>query len=152
MATFIVEHFVEIIFGLISAGALAFCKHIYSKMKEYKKLVEQQEDDDLETKIETYIEPIKEEIEDLRKYIREAKTIEENHMNLIIASYRFRLVQLCCAYLKQGYMTTPEYEQLTEFYKVYHGLGGNGQAKTYYDKTIKLPIKDKTSQQQTPQK
>ena len=41
---------------------------------------------------------------------------------------------------KKGYMTSNEYEQLTEFYKVYHGLGGNGQAKTYYDKTIKLPI------------
>ncbi len=140
MATFIAEHFIEIIFGLISAGLLAFCKHIYNKMKEYKAMVEEQKNDDLDEKIESHIEPIKEEIEDLRKYIREAKTIEETHMELIIASYRFRLTQLCRVYLKQGYMTSNEYEQLTEFYKVYHGLGGNGQAKTYYDKTIKLPI------------
>lgn len=140
MATFIAEHFIEIIFGLISAGLLAFCKHIYNKMKEYKAMVAEQKNDDLDEKIESHIEPIKEEIEDLRKYIREAKTIEETHMELIIASYRFRLTQLCRVYLKQGYMTSNEYEQLTEFYKVYHGLGGNGQAKTYYDKTIKLPI------------
>ena len=140
MATFIAEHFIEIIFGLISAGLLAFCKHIYNKMKEYKAMGAEQKNDDLDEKIESHIEPIKEEIEDLRKYIREAKTIEETHMELIIASYRFRLTQLCRVYLKQGYMTSNEYEQLTEFYKVYHGLGGNGQAKTYYDKTIKLPI------------
>lgn len=140
MATFIAEHFIEIIFGLISAGLLAFCKHIYNKMKEYKAMVEEQKNDDLDEKIEFHIEPIKQEIEDLRKYIREAKTLEETHMELIIASYRFRLTQLCRVYLKQGYMTSNEYEQLTEFYKVYHGLGGNGQAKTYYDKTIKLPI------------
>ena len=140
MATFIAEHFIEIIFGLISAGLLAFCKSIHSKMKKYKAMVEEQKNDDLDEKIESHIEPIKEEIEDLRKYIREAKTIEESHMELIIASYRFRLTQLCRDYLKKGYMTSNEYEQLTEFYKVYHGLGGNGQAKTYYDKTIKLPI------------
>lgn len=140
MATFIAEHFIEIIFGLISAGLLAFCKSIHSKMKKYQAMVEEQKNDDLDEKIESHIEPIKEEIEDLRKYIREAKTIEESHMELIIASYRFRLTQLCRAYLKKGYMTSNEYEQLTEFYKVYHGLGGNGQAKTYYDKTIKLPI------------
>jgi hypothetical protein len=31
---------------------------------------------------------------------------------------------------------------LVEFYKVYVGLGGNGQAKQYYDKTIELPIRE----------
>jgi hypothetical protein len=32
-------------------------------------------------------------------------------------------------------------EQLTEFYKLYTGLGGNGQAKIYYEKAIALPLK-----------
>ena len=32
-------------------------------------------------------------------------------------------------------------EQLTEFYKLYTGLGGNGQAKVYYDKAMLLPLK-----------
>jgi hypothetical protein len=39
-------------------------------------------------------------------------------------------------------MTYSQYEQLTEFYKLYVGLGGNGQAKEFYDKVIKLPIHD----------
>jgi hypothetical protein len=37
-------------------------------------------------------------------------------------------------------MTQNEYDQLTEFYKIYIGLGGNGQAKEYYEKAIDLPI------------
>ena len=75
MATFIAEHFIEIIFGLISAGLLAFCKSIHGKMKKYQAMVEEQKNDDLDEKIESHIEPIKEEIEDLRKYIRETKTM-----------------------------------------------------------------------------
>ena len=82
------------------------------------------------------------EIEELRKYIREVDVNENNRINLIIASYRFRLVQLCQIYLNQGYMTSEQYEQLSEFFKVYSGLGGNGQAKAYYDKAMQLPVKD----------
>jgi hypothetical protein len=32
-------------------------------------------------------------------------------------------------------------EQLSEFYKLYTGLGGNGSAKLYYDKAVQLPLK-----------
>lgn len=140
MLEFIATHLLEIIFGLISAGALAFCKYLHSKMKTYKKLVEEKENNNLDDTIEAHIEPIRQEIEELRKYVLETKTIESNHMDLILASYRFRLTQLCKAYIQQGYMTDKEYEQLIEFYKVYHGLGGNGQAKTYYERAIQLPV------------
>ena len=37
-------------------------------------------------------------------------------------------------------MSNTEYEQLVEFYKVYTGLGGNGQAKTYYERAVQLPV------------
>ncbi len=140
MLEFIATHLLEIIFGLISAGTLAFCKYLHSKMKTYKKLVEEKESNNLDDTIEAHIEPIRQEIEELRKYVLETKTIESNHMDLILASYRFRLTQLCKAYIQQGYMTDKEYEQLIEFYKVYHGLGGNGQAKTYYERAIQLPV------------
>ena len=29
-----------------------------------------------------------------------------------------------------------------EFYKVYSGMGGNGQGKEYFEKAIKLPIEN----------
>lgn len=39
-------------------------------------------------------------------------------------------------------MTSEELEQLTEFFKVYSDLGGNGKAKMMYERTLELPIKD----------
>lgn len=93
----------------------------------------------LEHSIEFKLEPIYEELEELRKYIRDAENVEKTHMSLIIASYRFRLIQLCKGFLAQGYITTDQMEQLTEFYKLYTGLGGNGQAKVYYEKALALP-------------
>lgn len=142
MLEFITTHLLEIIFGLISAGALAFCKHLYSKMKTYKKLTEEKENSTLDNTIETHIEPIRQEIEELRKYVLESNKIVNNHMDVILASYRFRLTQLCKAYIQQGFITNGEYEQLVEFYKVYTSLGGNGQAKTYYERAIQLPVHD----------
>lgn len=141
MLTFVTEHLIEIFFGLVSAGALGFCKYLHNQLKNYKKLLEEKEDTELEKTIDSRIEPIQKEIEELRKYIIETKDIEQNHMQLIISSYKFRLVQLCKAYIKQGYMTQEQYDQLSEFYRVYSGLGGNGQAKEYYDLAQELPIR-----------
>ena len=141
MLTFVTEHLVEILFGLVSAGALAFCKYLHSQLKNYKKLLAESKDTELEKTIDSRIEPIQEEIEELRKYIIETKSIETSHLELIVSSYKFRLVQLCKEYIKQEYITQDQYDQLSEFYRVYSGLGGNGQAKEYYELAMELPIK-----------
>ena len=142
MIEFLSKYGVELVMSLITAGALAFCKYMHSQMKNYKKLLEEKDHDELNDEIDKKLEPIVQEIEELRKYIREVDVNENNRINLIIASYRFRLVQLCQIYLRQGYITSDQYEQLSEFFKVYSGLGGNGQAKAYYDKAMQLPVKD----------
>lgn len=142
MSTFIAQHFIEIFFGLISAGLLAFCRYIYTQMKMYQKLAEEKKDEQLEELIEEHIAPIKEDLNNLRSFVLEEKKISERYIEIILASYRFRLIQLCQSFLKQGYMTSEQYEQLVEFFKVYAGLGGNGQAKEYYERTLKLPLKD----------
>lgn len=142
MSTFIAQHFIEIFFGLISAGLLAFCRYIYTQMKMYQKLAEEKKDEQLEELIEEHIAPIKEDLNNLRSFVLEEKKISERYVEIILASYRFRLIQLCQSFLKQGYMTSGQYEQLVEFFKVYAGLGGNGQAKEYYERTLKLPLKD----------
>lgn len=142
MSAFIAQHFIEIFFGLISAGLLAFCRYIYTQMKMYQKLAEEKKDEELEELIEEHIAPIKEDLNNLRSFVLEENKISERHVEIILASYRFRLIQLCQSFLKQGYMTSGQYEQLVEFFKVYTSLGGNGQAKEYYERTLKLPLKD----------
>ena len=142
MSAFIAQHFIEIFFGLISAGLLAFCRYIYTQMKMYQKLAEEKKDEELEELIEEHIAPIKEDLNNLRSFVLEENKISERHIEIILASYRFRLIQLCQSFLKQGYMTSEQYKQLMEFYKVYSGMGGNGQGKEYFEKAIKLPIKN----------
>ena len=143
MLAFLTEHIVEIIFALISAGALAFCKYMHSQMKNYKKMLKEKEDEQMMETVDLKLEPIYNELEELRKYIREVGQVEKNHMDLIISSYRFRLIQLCREFIKQGYMTPIQYDQLTEFYKLYTSLGGNGQAHEYYNTAIKLKVRKK---------
>lgn len=141
MLTFLAEHIIEIIFGLVSAGALAFCRYLYKQLKSYKQLLEEKKYEDLDDRIDEKLKPILEDIEEIRAYIIKIRDKESRDLSLITASYRFRLVQLCKLYIKKGYMTQDEYDQLTEFFKLYTSLGGNGQAKEYYDKAVVLPIR-----------
>ncbi|MBQ7820124.1 MAG: hypothetical protein IJ341_10555 [Bacteroidales bacterium] len=130
MGAFLAEWGLELLLGLVSAIVMGYAKFKGDKLKkeldEAKRLTEEKKKQEVEDSIENHLEPIYQELEDLRKYIRETKNIEQSHMNLIIASYRFRLVQLCKGFLNQGYMTMDQRTQLDEFYNLYTGLGGNG--------------------------
>lgn len=149
MEALLAEWGTEILFGLISTAVMGYAKWHGDRLKKEKlqaeenaKIVaEQQLDKKIDSHIEVELEPIYQELEDLRKYCRDNENLEKSHMNLIVASYRFRLIQLCKGFLNQGFITTAQMEQLAEFYKLYTGLGGNGQAKVYFDKAMQLPLK-----------
>lgn len=139
---FFVAHMWEIFFGLIAAGALAFCKYLHSELKNYQKLVEEKDNSKLRKTILDELEPIIEEMHRLEKRLKACEDKELRDVDLILQSYKFRLIQLCKTYIRQQYMTQAQYDQLTEFFKLYTGLGGNGQAAEYYEKTAVLPIKE----------
>ena len=149
MEALLAEWGTEILFGLISTAVIGYAKWKNSQIMKEKEiaeqnaatLAEQKLDAKIENKIDIELEPVFQELEDLRKYCRDNENMEKSHMNLIIASYRFRLIQLCKGFLAQGYITASQMEQLTEFYKLYKGLGGNGQAEIYYNKAIALDLK-----------
>lgn len=55
-----------------------------------------------------------------------------------------RIVYLGKEYLKHGYITTDEYENLHNYlYLPYKDLGGNGTAEKIMSEVDKLPVKDK---------
>ena len=149
MEALLAEWGTEILFGLISASVMGWAKWHGDKLKKEKLqaeenakiIAEQKIDKKISDSIEVELEPIYQELEDLRKYCRDNENLEKSHMNLIVASYRFRLIQLCKGFLNQGFITTAQMEQLSEFYKLYTGLGGNGQAEVYYNKALQLPLK-----------
>lgn len=142
MLNFLSKYGVEILLSLATAGALFFCKYIYSKMQKYKKLAEGEDQDNLIMIIQKELNPVKQEIVAFGEIIKKMENENQQHLNAIVRSYKFRLIQLCKGYLERGHMTPEEFEQLSEFYKLYTDLGGNGQAAEYYEKTKNLPIQD----------
>lgn len=130
-AQFWAENWVKLLFGLLSAGIIAYLSFLLRKYKTFKKL----EDDETKEKLNEFVEsklvPLQEELE---------KTQEK--FEVIKESYRYRLLALCELYLKRDYITYSEYHQLSEMWKVYHGLGGNSQAEDLYYKVEKLPVKE----------
>lgn len=171
MATFIIEHLAEVFFGLISAGALALCKYFHSKYKKLSQLTEEDANRKQRQMILDEIEPIirdlteihaeiernrqkaEKEIEDLRheeelihremyKDLESIQNGNEKNFKLILNSYKFRLIQLCKTHLHDGFISAPDFEQLTEMYKLYAGMSGNDdQAKDYYEKVMDLNIR-----------
>ena len=161
----------ELFFGLLSAGALAFCKYLWNKNKKLEQLQREDENRKYRQMILNEIEPIIDELakaEDEIKHLdadikasinaikiqadnehknmyKDLNKIQDNNVrnfNLIINSYKFRLIQLCKSHLKDGYITENDFEQITEMYKLYKGLGGNGQAQEYYDKVLQLEVRN----------
>lgn len=94
----------------------------------------------IDSRIDEKLKPVHVSIQELTTELKEAMNNEEYLRIQLTGSYRFRLIQLCKHHLAQGYMTEDEMDQLSEFFKIYENLGGNGQAKEYYERTKKLPI------------
>lgn len=51
-------------------------------------------------------------------------------------AWRYRIRQLCHVYIARGYMSFDEYSQLQEMYNIYTAIGGNGQTRELYEKTM----------------
>ena len=135
-------------------------------MVHYQELLDHERDEKTKKAVEVQLEPIYKELEEIRKrvfdlqdyhmgdvnLIRKAmddreeamraeaqarlKLIDDN-LDLIISSYKYRLVELCRGLQKQGFMYQYQYDHLSEFYHLYKKLGGNGQAQEYYDRVCK---------------
>lgn len=146
MEAWIVANLDKILLSLVTTGALTFCGWCWKQIKNYRKLLQEQEANRFDEAIDEKIEPVKQDIQELRDYVATVDTAEKHKMDLIVSSYRYRLTQLCRLYLTRGYMTIGEYDQLNEFYHLYTGLGGNGEAKIWYDRAIQLEIHDEIPQ------
>lgn len=164
----LVEHGIEIFFGLVSAGLLAYCKHIYAQKQALEKIKESEQIRLYRQMILDEIEPLTKEIHIIQEKLNtkisivekqhdldihtKTKEIEllqkknDKNIEMIIASYKFRLIQLCKTHLRDGWITQDDFDQISELYKLYHGLGGNGQAQEYYEKVMELDlVEDKPS-------
>lgn len=152
MEAFLQEWGTEIILSLIITMLGYFLKRSADDRRKqnehYQQLVQDEHDEQTEHQIEVHLEPIYKELEDIRKRILDISEKEDKdqirndkNFDLIIASYRYRLVQLCKQFRQQGYMYEYQYEHLQQFFQLYTQLGGNGAAKKEYDRVMELPLK-----------
>lgn len=137
---FLGQYLVEIVLGLVSTGLLCFCKYLHSQLKYFKNLTKEKTQEEYAAKIQAEMQPVIDEIHRLEERIKKVENKETYEMGQIVMSYKFRLIQLCKAHISKGFMTQEEYDQLSEFYRVYSALGGNGQAAEYYERAEKLAI------------
>lgn len=129
----IAEHWIALVFSLISAGTLSYCKFLSSKIKEYRRMIEERENNEIEELID---QKINDKIAELQKQLNE----EETKFEFLKDKYRHQLIRICTEYLEKGFLTPDEYAELSDLWKTYHGLGGNSQAEEYYRKVEKLPV------------
>lgn len=109
----------------------------------------------VETNFSTRFKPVQEEIEHLKDDITEIldnlkqqgidlQNIKQRESTLeheTRCAWRYRIRQLCHAYLSRGWISREEYSQLQEMFNLYTAIGGNGQTKELYEKTISLDMK-----------
>ena len=84
MVEFIIENWIALVFGLISAGILAYCRVLHGRIKNYKKMVEDDKTERLNDLIDLHLKPIKEEL-----------VITKAKFEAIKDSYRYRMICLC---------------------------------------------------------
>lgn len=135
-------------------------------MLHYQELLNNERDEKTKELVKVELEPLWKELEEIRKRvfdlqdchiadtasIRKAMDEREHNMrteakknldlinenlDLIISSYKYRLVELCKGLEAQGFMYQYQYDHLSEFYHLYRNLGGNGQAQDYYEKVCR---------------
>lgn len=119
----------------------------------------------VETTFQTRLKPTQDEIEHLKDDVTEILNslkaqgvdlaninerlaeieVKENHLeHETRCAWRYRIRQLCHVYMARGYMSFEEFQQLQEMYNLYAAIGGNGQTKELYERTICLEIKSDT--------
>lgn len=75
MVAILSEYGLELLFGLISAGALAFCKYLWGKNKELEKLQKEDQNRQYRQMILNEIEPI---IDELTKVETDIKKLDDS--------------------------------------------------------------------------
>lgn len=108
-------------------------------MKNYQALLDEKDDSELNKRVDQKIAPVIEQVKSIEDKLEKAQAQDEAKFQLIIMFYRYQLIGLCRQYLIQGYITVEQYDELSELYRTYSKLGGNGQAKEFYEKAIALP-------------
>ena len=133
---------ISVIAALIIAVLTGLMTYFWKQAKQYKSMLNSQKEAFYRQLVHEEIKPLERDLGELKSQLINLQNEEQHRLAIIQGQYKFRLIHLCRTYIRQGYLTEEQYEGLSEFYRVYTDLGGNGQAQEFYEKVIQLPIHD----------
>lgn len=133
---------ISVIAGLLIAILTGLMTYFRKQAKQYKDMLASQKEAFYRQLVHEEIKPLERDLGELRTQLLNLQAEEHHHLAIIQGQYKFRLIHLCRTYIRQGYLTEDQYECLSEFFKVYTDLGGNGQAQEFYERVMQLPIHD----------
>lgn len=79
----------------------------------------------------------------LLELIKSKTASKSTHKQMLIGLAHDRIYSQCDKYLKRGYVTLDELENLEYLYNPYKGLGGNGTGERLYEAVNRLPHEEK---------
>ena len=75
-------------------------------------------------------------------FIQKKSTKKDSQTRMLVGLGHDRIVELGLKYIKRGWISEEEYENLNDYlYKPYEELGGNGSAKRIMLEVNKIPIR-----------
>ena len=151
--TFIGEHFIDVLFSLITAFLLYLCRKVWADKEKYKKMINDNKEqivaetmskqlDEKLKPINKNIEVLKSNVDSLHDEIKQISKKEQKDVDTFLDSEKTRLVNLCQEYLERGHITPEESRTLTHLYSNYQLLGGNGEAEKNYNRVANLPVRE----------
>ena len=81
----------------------------------------------------------------IRKTEEEIKRREKDFEELELLNTRLIIIRECHRYIERGYASIYAKNSITEIYRKYHSLGGNGGIAELYHEFMKLPYEKKVT-------
>jgi hypothetical protein len=76
-------------------------------------------------------------------FLQKKNESKDTKTQMLLGLAHDRIISLGMEYIKRGYISKDEYENLYEYlYKPYEKMGGNGSAKRIMTEVNKLPIRE----------
>ena len=136
------SYWLEILFGLVSAMIMWVIHKLSKEITHYKQLLEKKENEDFANIIDSRLTPIQAEISELRQTINNFQEQLQSQAEQNIKYYGSVLQHRCETYIRRGYITHDEFDELAELLHMYETWGGNGKIHDLYKLVMALQIKE----------
>lgn len=140
MVTLAIGAFITAVVGSLVSWFKGTYNSYSEKLRKKDAIIEElvQSKEALETDLEEQNRKLQEVQKSIKLFNKQMSLISHGGMSLL----RDRIIQSCQNFIDRGSITLNARTNISELYKWYDSLGGNGIGKYYYEKMLELPVDD----------